>query len=180
LQFCVPHFVQVGPCEIYRAAFQAVRAMFRRTISTSMKHKLLLGLLAIAYTSVVIFLTTTVHYRFVQEEIKAHYAEEYCEVVHTYTGEAGGEDWEELMIILEEITEERDALQQELDEGIDKLLAEDGGSDADAYINLFYNLADPINWVFTFIIATFIALFYLAFYSAKLWIQRHFRGKIDD
>jgi len=145
-----------------------------------MKRTLLLGLLAIAYTSVVIFLTTTIHYRFVQEEVKALYQEQYCEVVHTYTGEVGGEDWEDLMLILEETSAERDALQEELDAGIDKLLREDGGSDADAYINLFYNLADPINWLFTFIIATFIALFYLAFYSAKLWIQRHFKGKIDD
>jgi hypothetical protein len=145
-----------------------------------MKRTLLLGLLAIAYTSVVIFLTTTIHYRFVQEEVKALYQEQYCEVVHTYTGEVGGEDWEDLMLILEETSAERDALQEELDAGIDKLLREDGGSDADAYISLFYNLADPINWLFTFIIATFIALFYLAFYSAKLWIQRHFKGKIDD
>ena len=145
-----------------------------------MKRTLLLGLLAIAYTSVVIFLTTTIHYRLVQEEVKALYQEQYCEVVHTYTGEVGGEDWEDLMLILEETSAERDALQEELDEGIDKLLREDGGSDADAYISLFYNLADPINWLFTFIIATFIALFYLAFYSAKLWIQRHFKGKIDD
>ena len=145
-----------------------------------MKRKLILGLLAIAYTGIVIFLTTTIHYRFVQEDIKALYQEEYCEVVHTYTGAVGGEDWEELMLILEETSAERDALQEELDAGIDALLKEDGGSDADAYINLFYNLADPINWLFTFIIATFIALFYLAFYSAKLWIQRHFRGKIDD
>ena len=145
-----------------------------------MKRTLLLGLLAIAYTSVVIFLTTTIHYRFVQEEVKALYQEQYCEVVHTYTGEVGGEDWEDLMLILEETSAERDALQEELDAGIDKLLREDGGSDADAYISLFYNLADPINWLFTFIIATFIALFYLAFYSAKLWIQPHFKGKIDD
>ena len=145
-----------------------------------MKRTLLLGTLAIAYTSVVIFLTTTIHYRFVQEDIKALYQEQYCEVVHEYTGAVGGEDWEELMQILEETTLERDALQEELDAGIDELLREDGGSDADAYINLFYNLSDPIKWLFTFIIATFIALFYLAFYSAKLWIQRHFKGKIDD
>jgi len=145
-----------------------------------MKHKLLLGLLAIAYTSVVIFLTTTIHYRLVQEEVKALYQEDYCEVVYEYTGDVGGEDWEELIALATEMQEERDALQEQIDEGIDELLREDGGSDADAYINLFYNLADPINWVFTFIIATFIAGFYLAFYSAKLWIQRHFKGKIDD
>lgn len=145
-----------------------------------MKRSILLGVLAIAYTSIVVFLTTTIHYRFVQEEVRALYQEQYCEVVHEYTGEVGGEDWEELMIILEETSAERDLLQQEIDQGIDELLKEDGGSDADAYINLFYNLSDPINWLFTFIIATFVAGFYLAFYSAKLWIQRHFKGKIDD
>ena len=144
------------------------------------RKKIFIGVALAAYTALVVFLTTTIHYRFVQEEVKAYYQEEYCEVVHTYTGEVGGEEWEELLLVMEEIEEERDALQQELDEGIDKLLKEDGGSDADAYINLFYNLSDPINWLFTFIIASLIALFYLAFYSAKLWIQRHFRGKIDD
>ena len=154
--------------------------MLLRTISTSMKRRLLWGLIGIAYTAIVIFLTTTIHYRLVQEEVKAYYQEEYCEVVYKYTGDVGGEDWEELIDLATEMQEERDALQQELDEGIDKLLKEDGGSDADAYINLFYNLADPINWLFTFIIASFVAGFYLAFYSAKLWIQRHFRGKIDD
>ena len=145
-----------------------------------MKRSILLGVLAIAYTSIVVFLTTTIHYRFVQEEVRALYQEQYCEVVHEYTGEVGGEDWEELMIILEETSAERDELQEQIDRGLDELLKEDGGSDADAYINLFYNLSDPINWLFTFIIATFVAGFYLAFYSAKLWIQRHFKGKIDD
>ena len=145
-----------------------------------MKRSILLGVLAVAYTSIVVFLTTTIHYRFVQEEVRALYQEQYCEVVHEYTGEVGGEDWEELMIILEETSAERDLLQEQIDQGIDELLKEDGGSDADAYINLFYNLSDPINWLFTFIIATFVAGFYLAFYSAKLWIQRHFKGKIDD
>ena len=142
--------------------------------------KVLLGLGLIVYTVVVSFLTSTVQHRVTQEEMKSIYEEEYCEVVHTYTGEVGGADWEELTALAMELMQERDALQQELDEGIDALFEEDGGSDADAYISLFYNLADPINWVFTFIIASFIALFYLAFYSAKLWIQRYFKGKIDD
>ena len=48
-------------------------------------------------------------------------------------------------------------------------------SDADAYINLFFMLSDPINWIFTLIIATFIAGFYLAFYSCKLAIEKYFR-----
>ena len=151
-------------------------------INTSMtaRKKIFIGVALAAYTAVVVFLTTTIHYRFVQEEVKAYYQEEYCETVHTYTGEVGGEDWEELMLILEETSAERDALQEDLDAGIDAYMNEDGGSDADAYINLFYNLSDPINWLFTFIIASFVAGFYLAFYSAKLWIQRHFKGKIDD
>jgi len=79
--------------------------------------------------------------------------------------------------------EERDELQEIVDEGIDKYYEEEFGesrnqSDADAYISLFMNLTDPINWVFTLIIATFIAGFYLAFYSCKLAIERHFRS--DD
>ena len=133
-----------------------------------------------AYTAVVVFLTTTIHYRLVQEEVKAYYQEEYCEVVYNYEGAVGGEDWEELVALVIETQAERDILQEQIDEGLDKLVKEDGGSDADAWINLFYNLSDPINWVFTFVIATFVAGFYLAFYSAKLWIQRHFKGKIDD
>lgn len=144
------------------------------------RSKTLLGVGVIVYTAVVVFLTTTIHYRLVQEDIKAYYQEEYCETVHTYTGEVGGEDWEELTVLAMELMQERDELQEEIDNGLDELLKEDGGSDADAYISLFYNLADPINWVFTFIIATFIATFYLAFYSAKLWIQRYFKGDIDD
>jgi hypothetical protein len=141
------------------------------------KYYILAG---IVYTSIVIFLTTTIHYRFVQEEIKAHYQEEYCEVVNTYTGEVGGEEWEELFLVMEEIAEERDELQEQIDEGLDELLKEDGGSDADAYISLFYNLSDPINWLFTFLIATFIASFYLVFYSCKLAIERHFKGNNKD
>jgi hypothetical protein len=40
---------------------------------------------------------------------------------------------------------------------------------------MFMMLADPINWLFTFLIASFIAGFYLAFYSCKLAIERYFR-----
>ena len=144
------------------------------------RSKILLGVSVIVYTAVVSFLTSTVQHRLTQEEMKSVYEEEYCEVVYTYTGEVGGEEWEELTALAMELMQERDELQEEIDNGLDELLKEDGGSDADAYISLFYNLADPINWVFTFIIASFIALFYLAFYSAKLWIQRYFKGKIDD
>jgi len=41
-------------------------------------------------------------------------------------------------------------------------------------------LSDPINWIFTLIIATFIGGFYLAFYSCKLAIERYFKGNNTD
>jgi hypothetical protein len=69
-----------------------------------------------------------------------------------------GEQWNELFAIAIENEEERDELQQIIDEGIDKYYEEEFGesrnqSDADAYINLFFMLSDPINWIFTLIIA---------------------------
>jgi len=53
-------------------------------------------------------------------------------------------------------------------------------SDAAVYVNMFMMLADPINWLFTFLIASFIAGFYLAFYSCKLAIERYFKGNNTD
>jgi len=141
------------------------------------KYKILIGLV---YTIVIGFIVSTVQHRLTQEEMKSIYEEEYCEVIYEYTGEVDSEEWEELTLLAMELMQERDELQEEIDNGLDELLKEDGSSDADAYISLFYNLADPINWLFTFIIATFIATFYLAFYSAKLWIQRYFKGEIDE
>ena len=141
------------------------------------KYYILAGVL---YTLFIGFTASAIQGRLTMEELRPQYEEEYCEVVNEYTGEVGGEEWEELIVIAEETQEERDELQQIIDEGIDKLYEEEFGesrnqSDADAYISLFYNLSDPINWIFTLIIATLIAGFYLAFYSCKLWIERYFK-----
>ena len=139
----------------------------------------------IAYTLFVGFTVSTVQNRITQEKLRPLYEEEYCEVVYEYTGEVGGDEWNELFTIAIENEEERDELQEIIDEGIDQLYEEEYGesrnqSDADAYINLFFMLSDPINWIFTLIIATFIAGFYLAFYSCKLWIERYFKGNDDE
>ena len=143
------------------------------------KYYILAGVL---YTLFIGFTASAIQGRLTMEELRPQYEEEYCEVVNEYTGEVGGEEWEELIVIAEEVQEERDELQEIIDEGIDKLYEEEFGesrnqSDADAYISLFYNLSDPINWIFTLIIATLIAGFYLAFYSCKLWIERYFDAK---
>lgn len=137
-------------------------------------------LAGVLYTLFIGFTASAIQGRLTMEELRPQYEEEYCEVVNEYTGDVGGEEWEELIVIAEEVQEERDELQEIIDEGIDKLYEEEFGesrnqSDADAYISLFYNLSDPINWIFTLIIATLIAGFYLAFYSCKLAIERHFR-----
>ena len=137
-------------------------------------------LAGILYTIFIGFTASTIQHRITQEELKSVYEEEYCEVVYEYTGEVGGDEWNELFPIAIEHEEERDELQEIIDEGIDQLYEEEYGesrnqSDADAYISLFFMLSDPINWIFTLIIATFIAGFYLAFYSCKLAIERHFR-----
>ena len=141
------------------------------------KYYILAGVL---YTLFIGFTASAIQGRLTMEELRPQYEEEYCEVVNEYTGEVGGDEWNELFAIAIENEEERDELQQIIDEGIDKLYEEEFGesrnqSDADAYISLFYNLSDPINWIFTLIIATLIAGFYLAFYSCKLWIERYFR-----
>ena len=141
------------------------------------KYYILAGVL---YTLFIGFTASAIQGRLTMEELRPQYEEEYCEVVNEYTGEVGGDEWNELFAIAIENEEERDELQQIIDEGIDKLYEEEFGesrnqSDADAYISLFYNLSDPINWIFTLIIATLIAGFYLAFYSCKLWIERYFK-----
>lgn len=138
----------------------------------------------IAYTLFVGFTVSTVQNRITQEKLRPLYEEEYCEVVYEYTGEVGGDEWNELFAIAVENAEERDELQEIIDEGIDKYYEEEFGessnqSDANAYIDLFLMLADPINWLFTFFIASFIAGFYLVFYSCKLAIERHFKINKD-
>ena len=141
------------------------------------KYYILAG---VVYTVFIGFIASTIQHRVTMEELKSQYEEEYCEVVYEYTGEVDGDQWNELFAIAIEAQEERDELQEQIDEGLDELLKEDGGSDADAYISLFYNLSDPINWLFTLLIATFIASFYLVFYSCKLAIERHFKGTNKD
>lgn len=141
-------------------------------------------LAGVLYTLLIGFTASAIQGRLTMEQLKPQYEEEYCEVVNEYTGEVDGEQWNELFAVLDEIEEERNELQEIIDEGIDKYYKEEfsegGGSDADAYINLFFMLSDPINWIFTLIIATFIAGFYLAFYSCKLWIERYFKGNNDE
>lgn len=137
-------------------------------------------LAGILYTIFIGFTASTIQHRVTQEELKSVYEEEYCEVVYEYTGEVYSDEWNELFAIAVENEEERDELQAIIDEGIDKYYEEEFGesrnqSDANAYIDLFLMLTDPINWIFTLMIATFIGGFYLAFYSCKLAIERHFR-----
>lgn len=145
------------------------------------KYYILAG---IVYTVFIGFVVSTIQHRVTQEELQTQYEEEYCEVVYEYTGEVDGDQWNELFAIAVENEEERNELQEIIDNGLDEYYEEhfekDGGSDADAYISLFYNLSDPINWLFTLMIATFIAMFYLAFYSCKLAIERHFKGTNKD
>ena len=138
-------------------------------------------LAGVLYTLFIGFTASAIQTRLTMEELRPVYEEEYCEVVYEYTGKVGGDEWNELFAIALENEEERNELKDIIDEGIDKYYEEQFGesrnqSDADAYINLFMNLTDPINWIFTLIIATFIAGFYLAFYSCKLAIERYFRG----
>jgi len=138
-------------------------------------------LAGIVYTLFVGFIVNAVTYRVTYEEVKESCLIDGCINVYEYTGEVDGDQWNELFAIAVENEEERDELQETIDEGLDKLYEEEFGesrnqSEADAYISLFLMLSDPINWIFTLIIATFIAGFYLAFYSCKLAIERYFRG----
>ena len=137
-------------------------------------------LAGIVYTLFVGFIVNTVTYRVTYEEVKESCLIDGCTNVYEYTGEVGGEEWEELIVIAEEAQEEAEMWKEDAEakwESDENPYYNVGSeSDADAYISLFYNLADPINWLFTFLIASFIAGFYLAFYSCKLAIERYFRG----
>ena len=144
-----------------------------------MKNRYLaLGL--IAYTLVVGFIVNTVTYRVTYEEVKESCLIDGCTNVYEYTGEVGGEEWEELIVIAEEAQEEAEMWKAdaeakwESDENPYYNTASEQ-SDAAIYVNMFMMLADPINWLFTFFIASFIAGFYLTFYSCKLAIERHFK-----
>ncbi|MDC1040262.1 hypothetical protein OAQ62_00555 [bacterium] len=136
-------------------------------------------LAGIVYTLVVGFVVETVTYRVASENIKQECFIDGCTKVYEFTGEVGGEEWEELIVIAEEYQEEAEMWKEDAEakwESEENPYYKAGSdSDADAYINLFMMLADPINWLFTFIISSFIAGFYLTFYSGKLWIERYFR-----
>ncbi|MDA8897414.1 hypothetical protein N9I83_00095 [bacterium] len=140
------------------------------------KYYILAG---IVYTLVVGFVVETVSSHMTTDRLIEQCEIGGCTKVYEYTGEVGGEEWEELIVIAEEAQEEAEMWKEDAEakwESDENPYYNVGSeSDADAYISLFYNLSDPINWLFTFLIASFVAGFYLAFYSCKLWIERHFR-----
>jgi hypothetical protein len=141
-------------------------------------------LAGIVYTLFVGFTASSIQQRVTIETIKDQCFIDGCTKVYEYTGEVGGEEWEELIVIAEEANEEAEMWKADAEakwESDENPYYNSGSdSDADAYINLFFMLSDPINWIFTLIIATFIAGFYLAFYSCKLAIERYFKGNNTD
>ena len=136
-------------------------------------------LAGIVYTLLIGFTASSIQQRITSEVIKDQCFIDGCTKVYEFTGEVGGEEWEELIVIAEEYQEEAEMWKEDAEakwESEENPYYKAGSdSDADAYINLFMMLADPINWLFTFIISSFIAGFYLTFYSGKLWIERYFR-----
>ena len=150
----------------------------------SLKNKTRYYILAgIVYTLVVGFVVETVSSRMTTDRLIEQCEIDGCGVVREYTGEVGGVEWEELIVIAEEAEEEAEMWKADAEarwESDENPYYNTGSdTDADAYVNLFLMLADPINWLFTFIVASFIAGFYLAFYSGKLWIERYFKGSND-
>ena len=145
------------------------------------RYYILAGL--VVYTVFVGFITSTIQHRVTMEEVKDECFIDGCTKVYEFTGEVGGEEWEELIVIAEEAEEEAEIWKADAEakwESEENPYYKAGSeSDADAYINLFFMLSDPINWIFTLIIATFIAGFYLAFYSCKLAIEKYFRNNDD-
>ncbi len=141
-------------------------------------------LAGVLYTLLIGFTASAIQGRITAEKIKDQCFVDGCTKVYEYTGEVGGEEWEELIVIAEEAQEEAEMWKADAEakwESDENPYYNSGSdSDADAYINLFFMLSDPINWIFTLIIATFIAGFYLAFYSCKLAIERYFKGNNTD
>ena len=141
-------------------------------------------LAGVLYTLFIGFVVETVTYRVATQEVKNECFVDGCTKVYEYTGEVGGEEWEDLIVIAEEAHEEaamwRADAEAKWESDENPYYNAGSDSDADAYISLFYNLSDPINWLFTFLIASFIAGFYLAFYSCKLAIERYFKGGWED
>jgi len=141
-------------------------------------------LAGVLYTLFIGFTASAIQGRITAEEIKDQCFVDGCTKVYEYTGEVDGEEWEELIAIAMEYKEEAEMWEADAEarwESDENPYYNSGSeSDADAYINLFFMLSDPINWIFTLIIATFIAGFYLAFYSCKLAIERYFKGNNTD
>ena len=134
----------------------------------------------VVYTLFVGFVVETVTLNITTDRLIEQCQIDGCTKVYEFTGEVGGEEWEELIVMAEEADAEAEMWKADAEakwESDENPYFNVGSeSDADAYINLFYNLSDPINWLFTFLIASFVAGFYLAFYSCKLWIERYFKG----
>jgi hypothetical protein len=134
----------------------------------------------VVYTLFVGFVVETVTLNITTDRLIEQCQIDGCTKVYEFTGEVGGEEWEELIVMAEEAEAEAEMWKADAEakwESDENPYFNVGSeSDADAYINLFYNLSDPINWLFTFLIASFVAGFYLAFYSCKLWIERYFKG----
>ena len=134
----------------------------------------------VVYTLFVGFVVETVTLNITTDRLIEQCQIDGCTKVYEFTGEVGGEEWEELIVMAEEAEAEAEMWKADAEakwESDENPYFNVGSeSDADAYINLFYNLSDPINWLFTFLIASFVAGFYLAFYSCKLAIERYFKG----
>ena len=138
-------------------------------------------LAGIVYTLFVGFIVNAVTYRVTYEEVQESCLIDGCINVYEYTGEVGGEEWEELITITEEYQEEAEMWKADADAKWESdenpyYNTASEQSDAAVYVNMFMMLADPINWLFTFLIASFIAGFYLVFYSCKLAIERYFKA----
>ena len=136
-------------------------------------------LAGVLYTLFIGFTASAIQGRLTSEAIKDQCFIDGCTKVYEFTGEVGGEEWEELIVIAEEYQEEaemwKEVAEAKWESEENPYYNAGSDSDADAYIDLFLMLSDPINWIFTLIIATFIAGFYLAFYSCKLAIEKYFR-----
>jgi len=143
-------------------------------------NKKYLILATLTYTLLVGFIVQSVTYRATYEEIKEECLVDGCISVYEYIGEVGSEEWEELILIAQEAEEEAEMWKADADAKWESdqnpyYNTTSEQSDAAIYVNMFMMLADPINWLFTFFIASFIAGFYLTFYSCKLAIERHFK-----
>ena len=72
-------------------------------------------LAGIVYTLFVGFIVNAVTYRVTYEEVKESCLIDGCINVYEYTGEVGGEEWEELITITEEYQEEAEMWKADAD-----------------------------------------------------------------